>query len=136
MQFCGVDHTIRGPKGYRATMADIARSLRGFNMGPVDTGVPEREVLDQTGLTGVYDFEMDLGFLPLAAIASVHPILALGLGPTVRTFPQALDEQLGLRLVPSDAPRDVAVVVAAQPQLHASADQLDRRLAARRAAAR
>ncbi len=40
MQFCGVDHTIRGPKGYRATMADIARSLRGFNMGPVGTACP------------------------------------------------------------------------------------------------
>jgi uncharacterized protein (TIGR03435 family) len=114
--FCGIDHTITGPKGYRTTMAEIARSLRGFNMGPVQDGVPEREVVDQTGLTGVYDFQLKLGFLPLAAIASVHPALALSLGPTVRTFPQALDEQLGLRLVPSDAPRDVAVIVTAQQQ--------------------
>ncbi len=47
--------------------------------------MPEREVLDQTGLTGVYDFELDLGFLPLAAIASVHPTLALDSGrPSAR----------------------------------------------------
>jgi uncharacterized protein (TIGR03435 family) len=126
MQFCGVDHTIRGPKGYRVTMAALARSLRGFNMGPVESAVAEREVVDQTGLTGVYDFELSLGFLPLAVVASGHPTLAIGLGPMIRTFPQAIEEQLGLRLVPADEPRDVVVIVTAPQRLPGQAAQAER----------
>jgi uncharacterized protein (TIGR03435 family) len=110
---CGVDETIRGPKGYRVTLAEFARSLRGFGMGFVADGVPEPEVVDQTGLTAVYDFQLNLGFLPAAAILTAHPSLDFGFGPMVRTFPQAIEEQLGLRLVPSEAPREVAIVATA-----------------------
>jgi uncharacterized protein (TIGR03435 family) len=134
MLFCGIDNTFRGPKGYRVTLEQFARSLRGFNMGPIDPAIPEREVVDQTGLSGVYDFELDLGFLPLAAIASVHPNLAVGLGPMIRTFPQALEEQLGLRLVPSEVPRDVAVIVSARPQLQVKAAEHEQQLATLRTA--
>jgi uncharacterized protein (TIGR03435 family) len=84
-----------------------------------------REVVDQTGLTGVYDLQLQLGFLPAAAIAAGHFQAARLLWPLgVRTFPQAIEEQLGLRLVPMDQPRDVMVIVTAQ-QLHARADQLE-----------
>jgi uncharacterized protein (TIGR03435 family) len=95
-------------------MAQFARSLRGFNMNPEDLISSAREVVDQTGLSSVYDFQLNLGFMPLAAIASVHPDLAVGFGPMVRTFPQAIEEQLGLRLVPSETPRDVVVIVTAE----------------------
>jgi len=110
--FCGVDHTIRGPKGYRVTLAEFARSLRGFGMSPDDE--PAREVIDQTGLTGVYEFELNLGFLPLAAIVTRHPAVGIGFGPMIRTFPQAIEEQLGLKLVPTEVPRDVVVIATAQ----------------------
>ena len=136
MQFCGIYGTIRGPRAYRATIADLARSMRGFALGPVgQADGPEREVIDQTGLAGVYDFELDLGFLPLAAIASAHPTLALGFGPAIRTFPQALEEQLGLRLVPTEALRDVAVIVDAHRDRQARA-VLEQTLAMLRSPAR
>lgn len=114
MPFCGTDSGITGIRGRRATIAQLARALRGFNMSPVQAGVPEPEVVDQTGLTGVYDFDVNVGLMPLAAIASGHPNLGIGFGPMIRTFPQALQEQLGLHLVPSDGPRDVAVIVTAR----------------------
>jgi len=110
--FCGIDNTIRGPKGYRVTLSQFAGSLRGFGMRTGDG--PPREVVDQTGLTGVYDFELDLGFLPLAVIATAHPAVGIGFGPMIRTFPQAIEEQLGLDLVPSEAPREVVVIATAQ----------------------
>jgi uncharacterized protein (TIGR03435 family) len=119
--FCGTDNGITGIRGRRATLAQLARALRGFGMGPQQAGVPEREVVDQTGLTGVYDFDMNLGLLPLAAIATAHPSVGIGFGPMIRTFPQAIEEQLGLRLVPSEEVRDVVVVVGARPQFQANA---------------
>jgi uncharacterized protein (TIGR03435 family) len=126
--FCGVDHTIRGPIGYRVTLAQLAGSLRRFGMAPDDE--PAREVIDQTGMTGVYDFELNLGFLPLAAIATEHPAVGIGFGPMIRTFPQALEEQLGLKLVPSDTPRDVVVIATAQ-EAHRRAFDAERQLASR-----
>jgi uncharacterized protein (TIGR03435 family) len=117
LPFCGVDHTIHGPKGYRVTLAQFARSLRGFGMEPSNGNEPDREVIDQTGLMGVYDFELNLGFLPFAAIATAHPAIRIGFGPMIRTFPQAIEEQLGLKLVPLDAPRDVVVIATAQRAL-------------------
>jgi uncharacterized protein (TIGR03435 family) len=114
LPFCGVDNTIRGPRGYRVTLAQFARSLRGFSMTAVEGNRPAREVVDQTGLTGVYDFELNLGFLPLAAIATAHPTLGIGFGPMIRTFPQAIQEQLGLVLVPAESLRDVVVISASR----------------------
>jgi len=108
--FCGIDNTITGPKGYRVTLEQFAHGLHGFGMYPADRLSAEPAVVDQTGLAGVYDFELNLGFLPLAAIASAHPTVGVGFGPMVRTFPQAIEEQLGLRLVASELPRDVAVI--------------------------
>ena len=123
--FCGIDHTITGPKGLRVTLEQFARGLRGFGMYPSDGRSVEPEVVDQTGLSGVYDFELNLGILPLAAIASAHPTVGVGFGPMVRTFPQAIEEQLGLRLVPGEAPREVAVVSAAEQALQREAARVE-----------
>jgi uncharacterized protein (TIGR03435 family) len=115
--FCGMDNTFHGPRGYRVTLAEFAHSLRGFNMGLVDSADTAREVVDQTGLTGVYDLELNLGFVPLAAIATAHPAVGIGFGPMIRTFPQAIEEQLGLKLVPSEVSREVVVITAARQVL-------------------
>jgi len=124
--FCGIDNTFRGPKGYRVTLAEFARSLRGFGMTADDE--PAREVVDQTGLTGVYDFELNLGFLPLAVIATAHPAMGIGFGPMIRTFPQAIEEQLGLKLVPTEVARDVVVIATAQQAVHQKSGELEQRL--------
>lgn len=128
--FCGVNHTIRGPRGLRVTLAEFARSLHGFNMTSDDE--PAREVVDQTGLTGVYDFELNLGFLPLAAIATAHPTMAVGFGPMIRTFPQAMEEQLGLRLVPSQEPRDIVVIASAKQLVQNRPVEFEQQLASLR----
>ena len=123
--FCGIDNTITGPKGYRVTLEQFAHGLRGFGMYPTDHLSAEPEVVDQTGLAGVYDFELNLGFLPLAAIASAHPTVGVGFGPMVRTFPQAIEEQLGLRLARSEAARDVAVIATAAQALQRQAARVE-----------
>lgn len=132
--FCGVDNTFRGPRGYRVTVAEFARSLRGFNMDVEDRAAPAPEVVDQTGLTGVYDFELNLGFLPLAAIATAHPAMGIGFGPMIRTFPQAIEEQLGLKLVPTEAPRDVVVIATGRQALQQKAVDVRQQFARLRAA--
>jgi uncharacterized protein (TIGR03435 family) len=112
---CGIDNSLFGPTGYRVSMAEFARSLHGFPMGtPLDHVTADREVIDQTGLAGEFDFTLRLGPLPLALIASAHPDLSVGLRPFgVHTFAEAIERQLGLRLEPTEAPREVTVIASA-----------------------
>jgi len=98
--FCGIDNTIKGPKGYRVTLTQFARSLRGFNMGPADGNEAEREVVDQTGLTGEYDFILEFASLtegprPDEPLPDIFVVL---------------QEQLGLKLEPIRGPVDVLVI--------------------------
>jgi len=81
----GLIHIPRGPIG--------ARFIVGLSN---ETG---RIVVDKTGLTGYYD--IDLKWTPDEDIAAGVS------GPTLFT---ALEEQLGLKLVPAKAPVDVLVV--------------------------
>ncbi len=78
------------------TMGALADSLRG------PTG---RTVIDQTGITGRYDFE--LHYTPDNTPAD-SPLAG---GPSIFT---AVQEQLGLKLSPSTAPLDILVVDSAQ----------------------
>jgi uncharacterized protein (TIGR03435 family) len=111
---CGIDDGITGPHGYKVTMAEFARSLRRFPMHAANHG-DDREVIDQTGLDGEYDFRLHLGFLPFAAVATMHPDMAAAMGPLgISTLHGAIDEQLGMRLVPMDAPREVMVIASAR----------------------
>jgi uncharacterized protein (TIGR03435 family) len=83
--------------GAGVSMADLARNLAG----PTD-----RMVVDRTGLTGAWDF--DLKFLldgPAPNIPGLPPPPADA--PSLFT---ALQEQLGLRLEPQRAPVDVLVI--------------------------
>jgi uncharacterized protein (TIGR03435 family) len=76
------------------TMADLANMLRG---------VGEREVVDRTGLTGTFDFELNYAPDSVRATAP-DPTQLL---PDVFT---ALQEQLGLKLEPQRGPVEYVVI--------------------------
>ncbi len=67
------------------------------------SGLMERSVVDETGLTGLYDFE--LHWTPEAAPNADGPVDASG--PSIFT---AFQEQLGLKLESKRAPVEVIVV--------------------------
>jgi uncharacterized protein (TIGR03435 family) len=75
-------------QGFAATTAMIAREL---------AGITERIVIDDTNLTGMFDWTLQWAAEPDDATA----------GPTIFA---ALEEQLGLKLEPAQAPVDVIVV--------------------------
>ena len=75
-------------------MADFATMI---------SGTAQRVVIDKTGLTGPYDF--DLAFAPLAP-----PAAGAAADPSLPTIFIALEEQLGLRLRAVNAPLDVFVI--------------------------
>jgi uncharacterized protein (TIGR03435 family) len=68
------------------------------------------DVVDRTGLRGRYDFELS-AFYPTAALMSRFPFLKNVLESMGFTsIPRALEDQLGLALVESEAPYDVLVI--------------------------
>jgi uncharacterized protein (TIGR03435 family) len=72
------------------------------------------DVVDRTGLGGRYDFEFT-AFYPTAALMSRFPVLKNLFEPMGFTsVPRALEDQLGLALVESEAPYDVIVIDAAE----------------------
>ena len=90
---CGVTR-LRGQfRGTGVLITDLARLL-----GPV----AERPVVDATGLTGAFD--LDLTFTPVDAPDPTS-------GASLFT---AIQEQLGLRLEPRQAPMDVLVIDSAE----------------------
>ena len=76
--------------------------IAGFLKNPF-TGV-DRPVLDRTGLSGAFDFSLEWSLEP--DIAS-PPDQAAATGPN---FLEALQKQLGLKLVATTAPGDVLVI--------------------------
>jgi uncharacterized protein (TIGR03435 family) len=82
------------------TLDFLARSLTG--MGGLD-----RPVVDETGLGGRYDFEMQYARDSFGADAAASGLAPEAAGPT---FLEALKEQLGLRLVAQTGPVQVVVV--------------------------
>jgi bla regulator protein BlaR1 len=82
------------------TMALLARSLPSVtNLG--------RPVVDQTGLTGRYDFVME--WTPEPHSAPV-PVADSQENAGMTTFLEALHEQLGLKLKPAKAPIEVPII--------------------------
>jgi uncharacterized protein (TIGR03435 family) len=105
---CGVFNLVVRPNnmvltGSRdATMAALAIWLAG--LGAANLGRP---VVDQTGLDGRFDFSLEWSFVPpnsSPADATNQPEF-MGL-----TILEALQQQLGLKLVPQTGPVDVLVV--------------------------
>jgi uncharacterized protein (TIGR03435 family) len=82
------------------SMDFLARSLTG--MGGLD-----RPVVDQTGLGGVYDFDVEYARDNFGVDPAAAGLAAEAEGPT---FLEALKEQLGLRLVAQKGPVQVVVV--------------------------
>ena len=95
-RFCGIDNHFFGLRGSRVTMTDLAQEFHRSQY-PL---APDREVVDRTGLSGTYDFDLRFGMLPIAAMAHANPVLGTVLSPFgVRSVFTALPEQLGLKLV-------------------------------------
>jgi uncharacterized protein (TIGR03435 family) len=109
---CGIDNSFTTFKGYRVTLSEFAASWHGFGL---DTSGLGREIVNDTGHDEPFDFTLRLGIIPLAAIATVHPDMALPLrGLGVHTFQEAIERQLGLRLEPTEGTRDVVVITSAR----------------------
>jgi uncharacterized protein (TIGR03435 family) len=79
-------------------IARIALSVQGWRL--------DRIVVDQTGLTG--DFDWELTYAPA-------PDESLGGGQRYPTISDAMEDQLGLTVVAADAPMKVVVVDAVLP---------------------
>jgi uncharacterized protein (TIGR03435 family) len=79
---------------HQATMSLLAEELGGPN-------ATDRPVIDKTGLTGKYDLTLQYAWRPAAAGVNDDP------GPSVF---DAVQQQLGLKLVDAKAPFDVVVV--------------------------
>jgi uncharacterized protein (TIGR03435 family) len=106
------------------SMTQFAEELRGYVTGwPLTQREPRRpqlgktliavkapDIVDRTGLSGRYDVEFS-AFYPTAALMSRFPFLKNVLEPMGFTsVPRALQDQLGLTLVESEAPYDVIVI--------------------------
>ncbi|MEP7355256.1 MAG: TIGR03435 family protein [Acidobacteriota bacterium] len=88
----GVNHWT----GHQAEVPALAAMLST----PTGAG---RTVFDKTGLTGKYDFELTFGRLSTSVASGVENV------PT-SLLPDALQDQLGLKLVDAKAPFDTIVV--------------------------
>jgi len=77
--------------------------IAGFLKNPF-TGV-DRQVLDRTGLTGAFDFSLE--WSPPERDITGPPDQATASGPS---FLEALQKQLGFKLVATTAPTDVLVI--------------------------
>jgi bla regulator protein blaR1 len=101
--FTGPSTAARVRMGARnVTFALVESALAGY--GSAD-GSLDRPLLDQTGLTGPFDFSFVWTPQPNgSAPANFQP------DPDGPTFLEALKEQLGLKLVPQTGPVDVLVI--------------------------
>ena len=96
---CGITNGPVGVSGDTGLMAG-AFSMSQFAQFLQRVGRP---VIDKTGLAGRYDF--DLAFAPLAPPTAGAPA-----DPSRPTIFVALEEQLGLKLQPTNGPLDVIVI--------------------------
>ncbi len=86
------------------------REPRPARLGPALVEVKAPDIVDRTGLSGRYDVEFS-AFYPTAALMSRFPVLKNVFEPMGFTsIPRALQDQLGLALVESEAPYDVIVI--------------------------
>ncbi|HVW08308.1 MAG TPA: TIGR03435 family protein, partial [Bryobacteraceae bacterium] len=102
------DHAIRAT--YRQTMGDFAKAL-GRVIGSVtgtSGGAFAPEVVDKTGLEGIYEFRLEYDGSALSGAAATDGPSTPSGAPNLFT---AIENQLGLRLVKSEGvPVDVLVI--------------------------
>ena len=88
----------------RGTAAPIHSLIDGLESVPDIGG---RKVIDNTGLTGAYDFSLNWMALQTAAASAGESAPSGGEGVSLFT---AIEEQLGLKLVPAKAPGQLLVI--------------------------
>ena len=118
------DSSLGWTQHWSVTMPDFATYLRGYvkgwpmtprepppaRLGPALVEVKAPDIVDRTGLSGRYDIDFS-AFYPTAALMSRFPFLKNVFEPMGFTsIPRALEDQLGLALVESEAPYDVIVI--------------------------
>jgi uncharacterized protein (TIGR03435 family) len=96
----GFGHSRTGIVAANMTMAEFAGQLGTMKLG--------RPVLDETGLTGRYDFKLDFTATPAAAAPSVDG--AASAPDSYADIFTAIQEQLGLKLQPSTGPVQTVVI--------------------------
>lgn len=96
--------------GLGMEMTANAVTLNEFVLSPLLTGPSGRVVLNQTGLTGIYNFK--LKWQPEGSAVSDAAKSTMADAPSLFT---AIQEQLGLRLVPSKAPVELIVIDHVEP---------------------
>jgi uncharacterized protein (TIGR03435 family) len=103
---CGVSNGPVGPTGETGLIAG------GFSMSQFAQFLQRvgRPVIDKTGLTGRYDF--DLAFAPMAPSTPDTPP-----DPSRPTIFIALEDQLGLKLQSTNGPLDVIVIDSIEPAI-------------------
>jgi uncharacterized protein (TIGR03435 family) len=104
---CGdILHPPSAPGRIRNAARDVTIGFMAssFTLGGMSNDV-DRAVLDQTGLSGTFDFSLE--YTPLLNGQPPGGFPADMTGPT---FLEALNEQLGLKLVPQTGPVDVLVL--------------------------
>jgi uncharacterized protein (TIGR03435 family) len=115
---CGEEawDTPFGRSSYVAiTMKQFADELRHIDGWPTTPSRKTRAIVDRTGLIGRYDLDFET-FAPAVALMGRFPALATVIEPLgLPSLPTALEDQLGLKLVPSEAPFDVIVIDSAEP---------------------
>ena len=105
-RFCGVwDSGIDYQRAQSVSMDDLAAWMRQHFEPAI-----KFDVVNRTGLAGVFDVSLDL-FRPAAALMAVTPALRLPLQAAgFQSVPEALEEQLGLKLVPATADAPAIVI--------------------------
>jgi uncharacterized protein (TIGR03435 family) len=118
------DSSLGWTQHWSVTMPDFAEYLRDYvkgwpmtprdppsaRLGPALVAVKAPDIVDRTGLAGHYDIDFS-AFYPTAALMSRFPFLKNVFEPMGFTsIPRALEDQLGLALVESEAPYDVIVI--------------------------
>ena len=96
---CGTRATA-GRLQFGGRMSDLTRALSGS----AEIG---RNVVDQTGLTGVFQFELALGERPQQRAQGLEPVANDPNAPSLIT---ALQEQLGLKLESTQGPMEFLIV--------------------------
>jgi uncharacterized protein (TIGR03435 family) len=105
-QNCGVWDSGLGFESVRAiSMDDLAASMRQRFAPAIGL-----DIVNRTGLPGVFDVSLEF-FRPAAALMAVTPSLRLPLQAAgFQSVPEAVEEQLGLRLVAATADAPAIVI--------------------------
>jgi uncharacterized protein (TIGR03435 family) len=96
-----------GPKPYQLTFEHVSMSELAQQLGPPMTSRP---VFDATGLTGTFNFTLDLGHYVLDPVMSAPILDATGMIDSEGATLRAVREQLGLMLRPDQGEFEVLVI--------------------------